>query len=163
MKLSNEIKSQLHQGCKVEFKWYGSKDLYTGRIEIGKHGGLYFVNEHCYDGDKLKEIDEPMRYYNPIESFEEFTYFKILEHETKAIEALRKAFRISNAVLKCMEEIQIAIGIYQIPNKMKSLHKMVLFELEKPNPDMMLVNNIIEEIQNLPLQKTNVNYDDKSK
>lgn len=76
--LTEKIKSQLKQGTKVEFKWHGSKSLYTGRIEVNKYGSLYFINEHCFENDKLKAVDEGMRYYNTLDSFFFFTHFKIL-------------------------------------------------------------------------------------
>ena len=72
--LTSEIKDNLIEGSRVEFKWYGSPKLYTGRIEVAPNGVLYFVNEHNYKGDIL--IEESMRYYNPLESFFCFTYFK---------------------------------------------------------------------------------------
>ena len=77
--LTEEKKKLLKQGSKVEFKWHGSKSLYTGRIEIDKYGGLYFINEHCFDNDKLKAVDEGMRYYNTLDSFFFFTHFEVLK------------------------------------------------------------------------------------
>lgn len=77
-KLTAEKIKLLKQGTKVEFKWHGSKSLYTGRIEVDKHNELYFVNEFCYDGDRLKPIDEGMRYYNTLDSFFFFTHFEII-------------------------------------------------------------------------------------
>lgn len=66
------------QGDRVEFKWYGNRDLlYIGRIEM-KDGEAYFVPEHCYDGDNIKPFEEPMRFYNPIDSFFDFTHFNII-------------------------------------------------------------------------------------
>lgn len=72
--LTQEIKDSLIEGSKVEFKWYGSPVLYTGRIEVAPNGVLYFVPEHNYKGDIL--IEESMRYYNTLESFFCFIYFK---------------------------------------------------------------------------------------
>ena len=69
---------KLRQGSKVEFKWWGNKKtLYTGRIEVDKYGEKYFVNEDNYDGETLRI--EGMRYYNTLESFGKYTYFKILQ------------------------------------------------------------------------------------
>jgi len=78
-KLTKEKKNLLKQGTKVEFKWYGSDRLYTGRIEVNEFGDLYFVNEHCFENDKLKEEDERLRHYNPLERFYFFTHFEILD------------------------------------------------------------------------------------
>jgi hypothetical protein len=75
-KLTEEIRSQLKQGTKVEFRWHGSPHLYTGRIEVNESGTLYFTNEHCYKGEKL--MYPGMRYFNTIDSFFHFTHFKIL-------------------------------------------------------------------------------------
>jgi hypothetical protein len=77
--LTDEKKNLLKQGTKVEFKWHGSNKLYTGRIEVDKYERLYFINEHCFENDKLKTMDEGMRYYNTLDSFFFFTYFKILK------------------------------------------------------------------------------------
>lgn len=77
-KLTDEKRGLLKQGSKVEFKWYGSKTLYKGRIEVDKYNTLFFINEHCFTDDKLNEIDEGMRYYNPLDSFVRFDYFKII-------------------------------------------------------------------------------------
>lgn len=76
--LTDEKKKLLKQGTKVEFKWHGSKSLYTGRIEVDKSGNLYFINEHCFENDELKDVNEGMRYYNTLESFFFFTHFEIL-------------------------------------------------------------------------------------
>lgn len=77
-KLTPEIKNQLKQGSKVEFNWHGSKQLYTGRIEIYDNR-LYFVNEHCFIGNELLPQYEGMRYYKELNSFFHFNHFKIME------------------------------------------------------------------------------------
>lgn len=77
--LSDEIKSKLKNGSKVEFKWYGNADLlYVGRV-IKHNNRLYFVAEHNYKDDVL--INESMKLYNPLEMFFNFTYFKILDKD----------------------------------------------------------------------------------
>ncbi len=78
-KLTDEKKKLLKQGTKVKFKWYGSDKLFVGRIEVDKHGGIYFVNEHCFNGDELMSTCEGMRYYNRLDNFFFFTYFEILK------------------------------------------------------------------------------------
>ena len=78
-KLTDEKKKLLTQGTKIEFKWHGSKSLYTGRIEIDKYDNVYFINEHCFENDKLKAMDEGMRHYNTLDSFYFFNHFKILK------------------------------------------------------------------------------------
>ena len=78
-KLTSEKKKRLKQGTKVEFKWHGSKNLYIGRIELDKYNNIYFINEHCFENDKLKVMDEGMRYYNTLDSFFFFTHFEILK------------------------------------------------------------------------------------
>lgn len=66
--LTPELKSQLKQGVKVRFKWWGNDTLvYTGRIETDGET-LYFVPEHNYKGGQL--LYEGMRYYNPLHTFE---------------------------------------------------------------------------------------------
>ncbi len=74
--LTQEMLESLKQGTKVEFKWYGSKMLYTGRIEVDQWGELHFVAEHNYTDDVL--TSEGMRYYNSLDSFFCFTHFKVL-------------------------------------------------------------------------------------
>ena len=76
--LTEEIRINLKQGTKVQFKWYGNKDAtYTGRIEVGKNQGiLYFINEHNFENDVL--VNEGMRYYNSLDGFFNFTEFKII-------------------------------------------------------------------------------------
>ena len=74
--LTQEIFESLKQGSKVEFKWYGSKMLYIGRIEVDQWKELYFVSEHNYTDDVL--TSEGMRYYNSLDSFFCFTHFKVL-------------------------------------------------------------------------------------
>jgi len=76
--LTQEKKSLLKQGTRVQFKWHGSDRLYTGRIEINEHGEVFFVNEHCYEGDTLIDWQEPMRYYNRLDGFYFFNQFDIL-------------------------------------------------------------------------------------
>lgn len=77
--LTDEKIKLLKQGTKIEFKWYGSKRLYTGRIEVDKYNNIYFINEHCFEDDKLKAIDEGMRHYNRLDSFFFFTHFEVLK------------------------------------------------------------------------------------
>jgi hypothetical protein len=77
--LTDEKKKLLKQETKVEFKWHGSKSLYTGRIELDKYDNIYFINEHCFENNKLKAMDEGMRYYNRLDSFFFFTHFKVLK------------------------------------------------------------------------------------
>jgi hypothetical protein len=78
--LTEEIKIQLKEGTKIEFKWYGNKEiLYTGRIEVNEFGELFFVNEHCYTN--FPQSLQSMRFYTRLESFYHFTYFKILKND----------------------------------------------------------------------------------
>lgn len=77
-KLTAEKERLLKQGSRVEFKWHGSKTLYTGRIELDKYGNIYFINEHCFENDKLLPHCEGMRYYNRLDDFFFFTHFEIL-------------------------------------------------------------------------------------
>lgn len=70
--------NNLNQGDKIEFKWHGNDTLtYTGRIEL--HPWIeskFFVSEHNYENNNIKESCEGMRYYNELDSFFELTYFK---------------------------------------------------------------------------------------
>ena len=77
--LTDENKKRLKQGTKIEFKWHGSKSLYIGRIELDKYDNIYFINDHCFENDKLKAMDEGMRYYNTLDSFFFFTHFEVLK------------------------------------------------------------------------------------
>lgn len=84
MKFNNIFTEQdyenLKQGDKIEFKWRGNSSLtYIGRIEIyPTTRDVFFVAEHNYKNDQIKEYCEGMRYYNSLDSFYELTYFKKL-------------------------------------------------------------------------------------
>ena len=66
------------------------------------------------------------------------------------IETLRKFFRTSNAAFEFMEKIQV---IYTnkiiIHSPMRLLHKTALDEIEKDQPDMQIMDNLIEEMERL--------------
>lgn len=95
-KLTKEIKNQLQQGTKVEFKWHGNNSLlYTGYIEIDKWGELYFCAEHNYKDGELTDVGKSMQYYNTLESFFFFTYFEILENFYKGYRVDREGYIIS--------------------------------------------------------------------
>lgn len=68
---------ELQQGTKVKFKTHHSRKPYTGRIEVNKYGELFFMNEHCFENNELKEIHKPLRHYNRLDSYA-FASFKIL-------------------------------------------------------------------------------------
>jgi len=78
--LTQDIYDSLKQGSKIEFKWYGNSELlYVGRIEVNNNGEKYFVAEHNYSGDAIRPECEGMRFYNSLQSFYCFTYFKLIE------------------------------------------------------------------------------------
>jgi len=79
--LTKEIKEGLKRGTKVRFRWHGSTQLYIGRIEVHKHGELFFVNEHNYKDDIL--IHEAMRFYNSLMDFHHFDLFEIFSDTSK--------------------------------------------------------------------------------
>jgi len=79
-KLIEEKRKLLKQGTKVEFKWYGNKELvYTGRIEVCKFGELYFIAEHNFKKNEL--ISEGMRYNSRLDGFYFFNHFEIIRQE----------------------------------------------------------------------------------
>lgn len=67
----------------------------------------------------------------------------------KKIPQLRTFFRISNAAFEFQNSIQLAISGHIEPNEMQQLHKVALFEIEKENPDLLLIDNLLAEMENL--------------
>lgn len=67
----------------------------------------------------------------------------------KKIPQLRTFFRISNAAFEFQNSIQLAISGHIEPNEMQQLHKVALFEIEKENPDLSLIDNLLAEMENL--------------
>jgi hypothetical protein len=63
------------------------------------------------------------------------------------IKILRTFFRISNAAFEFQNSIQLAIGGHITPNKMQQLHKIALVEIEKENPDLSLIDNLLAEME----------------
>ena len=63
------------------------------------------------------------------------------------IEQLRKFFRASNIVFEIVENIQLALTGYLIPNEMHQLHKIALNEIEKENPDLSIIYKLLERME----------------
>ena len=63
------------------------------------------------------------------------------------IKTLRTFFRVSNAAFEFQNSIQLAIGGHVTPNKMQQLHKIALVEIEKENPDLSLIDNLLAEME----------------
>lgn len=74
-----------------------------------------------------------------------------MENE-KNVETLRKYFQISCAAFNFAEYLRLVMApserLIPIFNKMFELHKLALNELEKEDPDMLIVDNLILEMQN---------------
>ena len=75
------------------------------------------------------------------------------------IKTLQTFFRISNAVFEFQNSIQLVIGGHITPNKMQQLHKIALVEIEKENPDLSLIDNLLAEMEiTAEANKTNPNF-----
>ena len=62
---------------------------------------------------------------------------------------LRIFFRASNAVFDFANSIQSAFNTIVEPNKMQQLHKIALEEIEKENPDLSKIDNLLAEMESL--------------
>lgn len=62
-------------------------------------------------------------------------------------EELRKFFRISNATFDCVAIMCNAFGGKYIVTPMHQLHKLALEEAEKEEPDMILIDKYLEQMQ----------------
>ena len=67
----------------------------------------------------------------------------------KKILQLRTFFRVSNAVFECANSIQSICNVIALPNKMQQLHKIALDEIEKENPDLSKIDNLLAEMESL--------------
>ena len=65
------------------------------------------------------------------------------------ISTLRKFFRLTNASFAYMNSITIILGGKVQINPMEILHKMALTELEKTNPDLEIIYNLINQMEKL--------------
>ena len=65
----------------------------------------------------------------------------------KKIETLRTFFRVSNALFESRNSFQLAISGYTSLSKMHQLHKIALNEIEKENPDLSLIDNLLAEME----------------
>jgi len=63
------------------------------------------------------------------------------------IKALRTFFRISNAAFEFQNSIQLAFGGRIVPSKMQELHKLAFAEIEKEDPDLSLIDNLLAEME----------------
>jgi len=64
----------------------------------------------------------------------------------KTIKKLRVFFRISNAAFICMDSIVLAFDGKPVETKMKQLHKIALYEIEKENPDLSIIDALLIEM-----------------
>jgi len=67
----------------------------------------------------------------------------------KHIYALRTFFRVSNAAFDFSNSVQSACGGTVVTNEMHELHKIALEEIEKENPDLSKMDELLEEMENL--------------
>lgn len=67
----------------------------------------------------------------------------------KKISQLRTFFRVSNAAFDFTNAIQSAFNGSVTPTKMQQLHKLALEEIEKENPDLSKIHNLLAEMEGL--------------
>jgi len=63
------------------------------------------------------------------------------------IEILRTFFRISNAAFEFANTVQLVVNGNEIRSKMYNLHKIALSEIEKENPDILLIDILLAEME----------------
>ena len=69
------------------------------------------------------------------------------ENELKS--QLKTFFKISNAAFESKNSIQSAFNVNITPNKMQQLHRLAFEEIEKENPDLLIIDNLLAEMENL--------------
>ena len=65
------------------------------------------------------------------------------------IAKLRIFFKITNSTFEFVNNIQLITNGVIIENKMQMLHKIALNELEKENPDLSIIDNLLNEMSNI--------------
>jgi hypothetical protein len=66
----------------------------------------------------------------------------------KVIKRLRVFFRISNAAFDFMDATAEAITARSpVPSKMRELHRLALIEIEKENPDLKAIDNLLAQME----------------
>ena len=65
------------------------------------------------------------------------------------ISQLRTFCRVSNAAFDFTNAIQSAFNGIVTPNEMQQLHKLALEEIEKENPDLFKIDNLLAEMEKL--------------
>ncbi len=65
------------------------------------------------------------------------------------ISELRAFFKVSNAAFDFIAVTQLAFNRVTILNKMHQLHKIALVEIEKENPDLAIIDNLLDEMEKL--------------
>lgn len=65
------------------------------------------------------------------------------------IKSLRQFFRVTNAAFECVNHMSTAITgkKRKYDNPMETLHRLALVEVEKENPDMFYLNNIMRQLE----------------
>lgn len=67
----------------------------------------------------------------------------------KKIETLRTVFRISNAAFEFARKVAEATGKYVVTSNVETMHRLVLEELEKENPNLKSIDEALEMIKQL--------------
>lgn len=65
------------------------------------------------------------------------------------ISQLRTFFRVTNLAFDFGTSVQSAFNGIDTPNKMQQLHKLALEEIEKENPDLSKIDNLLAEMEKL--------------
>ncbi|MCA1764613.1 MAG: hypothetical protein LC664_16705 [Flavobacteriales bacterium] len=61
--------------------------------------------------------------------------------------ALRKFFKVTTAVFQANREIQNALGCKVLEHKMEQLHRKALVEIGKDKPNMLLIDELLDEME----------------
>lgn len=100
---------------------------------------------YCIENFSTKEATKRIMEYikNDRELTEQLRQYNVKD----TIKTLRTFFRVTNAVFEFQNSIQLAVSGYISPSKMYQLHKIALNEIEKENPDLLLIDNLLAEME----------------
>lgn len=65
------------------------------------------------------------------------------------IKALKTFFRVSTAAFEFQNSIQLAFSGHIVANEMQQLHKMALVEIEKENPNLLIIDSLLAEMEDV--------------
>lgn len=106
-----------------------------------------FIKKYIYGigNDALTDNQEANDMAKDLDSY--FTEQLRQNNVKDTIKTLRTIFKVSNAVFEFQNSIQLSVSGYISISKMHQLHKKALNELEKENPDLSIIDNLMLEME----------------